>query len=183
MRAKGVLLKGIIPLVIIIFFVYAAISSIDNDVATSIVEDSNTLITEYEAPTTEGVITINDGIMIFNQDNYLLNIVELMYNFDSYHGMGVMIEGFIVKPQDLGDGSFLLSRYVITCCEDDPELIILDSYYDGNIPPEYTWVKIMGTLQAINYYDESLKRETQKPLIVVDSMEIVPEPEDHFLEP
>ncbi|KAB3528802.1 TIGR03943 family putative permease subunit [Alkaliphilus serpentinus] len=185
MGKKDIITKAIVPLIImsLLFFTIYSVAKKPNEEFPTDQSSTEDLREEINLRDPMEAMKIINGVMIFNNENYLINMVELMYNFEDYHGMGVDIQGFVLKPQDLEENSFYLTRYVITCCENDPEMITLNCYYDGDIPEENTWVKIEGSLQAMNYYDEDLGEESQKPLIVVNSLEAIPEPEEHYLEP
>lgn len=183
MKDKRILIRPIIVLVLLIVLSYGVFINLSNT-RENIPEEENeaSIAFDKDATTPDDSLIIIDGVMIFNKDNYIKNIVELMYNFDSYHGMNVKLEGFVAKPEEIGDYSFLVARYVMTCCEEDLEVIMLDCFYDEEIPAENTWVSIEGSLQAMDYYDENLGRETQKPLIIVSAVEVIPEPENHYLD-
>lgn len=60
-------------------------------------------------------------------------------------GKDVRLSGFVVPGQD---GSFTLTRFVISCCAVDAQPVGLGVVTDGAVPDEDQWVTVTGKLAA-----------------------------------
>lgn len=70
---------------------------------------------------------------------------------DAYTGQPVRVEGFVLHPPDLPKDSFLLARFVLTCCAADAYPIGLPVVLPQGTPryrPD-TWLRVSGQMQTV----------------------------------
>jgi uncharacterized repeat protein (TIGR03943 family) len=71
---------------------------------------------------------------------------------DAYTGQPVRVEGFVLHPPDLPKDSFLLARFVLTCCAADAYPIGLPVILPQGTPryrPD-TWLRVSGYMKTVN---------------------------------
>ncbi|SCY82822.1 TIGR03943 family putative permease subunit [Alkaliphilus peptidifermentans] len=158
-------------------------NQLSNLQSTIIGQQYNTKTQRQEDTKQEEYISLISQDIVFTDENYLENIIKLMYNFNQYHGGAIEISGFIYMEESKDEHSFIIAREVITCCDAHAEIIGIQCYWENQLPKENSWVKITGYLQSIYAFDEKLKGEVNLPLIIVDSIEEILPPEDPYLYP
>lgn len=184
-ETKGVtFLMGAYYLVIIISILLSLIYNNQfSNLQSTIIGQQYNIKNQRQDTKQEEYISLISQDIVFTEENYLENIVKLMYNFNQYHGGTIEISGFIFTEESKGEHSFIIAREVITCCDVHAEIIGIQCYWENKLPKENSWVKIRGYLQSTYDYDEKLKREVNSPLIIVDSIEEIVPPEDPYLYP
>lgn len=72
---------------------------------------------------------------------------------DAYTGQQVNVEGFVIRPAELPDGFFLISRFIITCCAADVYPVGLPvKLNEGQTMPEVdTWLRVEGRMMTETY--------------------------------
>lgn len=95
---------------------------------------------------------------------------------DEYAGDRVNVTGFVIHPEELPEGYFIISRFVITCCAADAYPIGLPVKLPPNSPdyPPDSWLSVQGEMIA-----ETLARQ-RKLVIQADKIETIPEPKNPY---
>ena len=94
----------------------------------------------------------------------------------AYEGQKVNLTGFVIHPPDFPPDYFVVSRFVITCCAADAYPVGLPVRLPENAT-EYdadTWLKVEGEMGVTRLLD------VRKLVIVAESLEEVPEPENPY---
>ncbi|WP_416394708.1 MULTISPECIES: TIGR03943 family putative permease subunit [unclassified Curtobacterium] len=87
-------------------------------------------------------------------------------------GKRVRLTGFVVPGSD---GSFTLTRFVISCCAVDAQPVGLGVVTDGTVPDEGRWVRVTGALAANP--DQSADARI---VIRAASVQAIQQPEDPY---
>lgn len=97
---------------------------------------------------------------------------------EAYAGLPADVTGFVFYDPRLGDDQFMIGRFTIACCVADASALGLVAQTSGmeNLPAN-TWVRVRGVM-ALTSLDGRMV-----PLIIADSVEEIPEPEQPYLFP
>ena len=112
----------------------------------------------------------NQKVDIDITDNYFIAQTNDVYiNYDEYEGKTVRMEGYFYVYQDYtsGENYYAVIRNAPGCCGNDG-LAGLDIKYDGDYPPENTWIQVIGKISKYSEKDPT-------PVILVSSLEETPE--------
>lgn len=110
--------------------------------------------------------------IVFTDSNYFLNLIELYYEQDTYDGVEVEIMGFLYIEEDWEKDEFLLGRFMISCCEDDMDLIGLMCKYDkASELVTDNWYMVKGIF----------RKATPYPYIEVVEIITIEKPADPFI--
>jgi uncharacterized repeat protein (TIGR03943 family) len=111
---------------------------------------------------------ILDWIRIFNYEEDL----------SPYLGQTAKVTGFIYRTDDLPEGQFLVSRFVISCCAADGFAIGIPVQWDGaDALEENAWVQVEGPVDVTELDGQKV------PLILADTVESIRAPEQPYLFP
>lgn len=127
-------------------------------------------------------VTVNDSITApeitnITSKNYT-NILNIVYNdLDTYVGQKISFCGYVYRVYDLEENQFVLARDMVIS-SDNQTLVVgflcncenATDYSDG------TWVEISGKITKGDYHGEI-------PIIEIDSIKEVNEPEDALVSP
>jgi uncharacterized repeat protein (TIGR03943 family) len=103
-----------------------------------------------------------------------LTLVDLLSAASTDEGRAILAEhplasvGFLSRRDD---GTVSLTRYVISCCAADATVVQLDLASADPLPPDGTWVRVVGSLD---------ERAGDTPRLVVAEHAEVPEPEHPY---
>lgn len=96
----------------------------------------------------------------------------------AYAGQSADVTGFVFYDPRLGDDQFMIGRFTIACCVADASALGLVAQAAGveNLPAN-TWVRVRGVMDSTKLDGRTV------PLILADSVEEIPEPEQPYLFP
>lgn len=96
----------------------------------------------------------------------------------AYAGQPADVTGFVFYDPRLGEDQFMIGRFTIACCVADASALGLAAQAAGaeNLPAN-TWVRVRGVM------DSTVLDGRTVPLILADSVEEIPEPEQPYLFP
>ncbi|MDZ7956623.1 MAG: TIGR03943 family protein [Aulosira sp. DedQUE10] len=96
---------------------------------------------------------------------------------DSYTGQKVKVQGFVIRPPDLGKEYFFLARFVLTCCAADayPAGLPVKFTDTSNQYPADTWLEVEGQMVT-----ETLSGKRQLT-IAATSMKQIPQPKNPYV--
>ena len=103
-------------------------------------------------------------------DNYFIAQTNDIYmNYGEYEGKTVRLEGYFYVYQEYstGENYYAVIRNSPGCCGNDG-LAGLDIKYDGEYPPEKTWIQVIGKISKYSDSDPT-------PVVIVSSLEETPE--------
>ncbi len=91
---------------------------------------------------------------------------------DKIEGMQVSAEGFVYNQPAQPSGSFMLVRFLITCCAADATPLGVEVRSEETLQlPKDTWVRVQGTVKV----------ENGKPVITQSGVTQVPKPSNAYL--
>jgi uncharacterized repeat protein (TIGR03943 family) len=100
-----------------------------------------------------------------------------LYDVDQHMtGARLRVDGFVVPDTDGPKGTFLLTRFVLSCCAADAYPVSLRISGIRHLPQKDTWVRIEGTWKAHPMQDV---REFES--IEADQLVLIPAPADPYL--
>lgn len=105
-------------------------------------------------------------------ENYTNILKEVHENLDTYIGQKICYTGYIYRVSDLAENQFILARDMKL--ENTNQTVVvgfLCSFPESKKYEEYTWVKIMGTIEKGNYFGDI-------PCINISEIETVEKPEN-----
>jgi uncharacterized repeat protein (TIGR03943 family) len=110
-----------------------------------------------------------------------LTLVDLTYAAGSpehrqvLEGRSLKVVGFIA---DGDDGSVRLSRFVISCCAADAQVVQVELRSDDSLPGEGTWISVVGTLDPVE--PEQASDDEQPPVLAVSNYTEIDEPDEPY---
>ena len=140
-----------------------------------------------------GIEAINGGISLrpvgvgnaatFSRSPLDRNILDWLREFSraapaEFNGEPLDVIGFVYREPQHSDDEFMISRFTMSCCVADAFPIGMPARMEGagDLRPG-GWVRVGGSLQAENFDGALL------PVIQVESLETVDEPEQPYLYP
>ena len=140
-----------------------------------------------------GIEAINSGISLrpvgvgnaatFARSPLDRNILDWLREFNrappgEFNGQPVDVIGFVYREPQHAPDEFMLSRFTMSCCVADAFPIGMPARIEGADEVKVgSWLRVQGQLRAANFDGELL------PVINVDSMEMVEEPQQPYLYP
>lgn len=122
--------------------------------------------------------------LVLDPSNFMIQLSDILYSVEKYHGSELEIEGFIYREPHLEEGQIIITRTILSCCVADAENIgILSNWEEEKQLKENTWVRAIGTLQSIEYENPQTGRRGLVPLLVILELEEIPEPENPYIYP
>lgn len=94
---------------------------------------------------------------------------------DAAYGREVELEGYVLRQEGLVEGSYLIGRDLIWCCEDDAYFIgylVLD---DGPVPEEGTPLRVRGVFRKAAYASAEGGMDILVPAIRVEARSPAPD--------
>ena len=93
----------------------------------------------------------------------------------SYNGKIIETEGMVYRTGDFGPDTFVVFRFVITCCAADAQAYHAVVKGAGQIPPNNEWVRVTGRY--------SMKPVRYKPMPFIENaeVEVINPPKDEYL--
>lgn len=95
-----------------------------------------------------------------------------------FDGEQALITGFVYHEPDFPDDTFMVARFIVSCCVADAAPVALPSQWlDGEKPEIGEWVEVRGT------FESGLFRDAKMPILRIESLEFVDVPEHPYLYP
>lgn len=95
-----------------------------------------------------------------------------------FTGQPADVIGFVFHDGRLGENQFFTGRFAVSCCVADAAgIAVVTEWPNSASLPDNTWVRVRGTVQVAQLDGRAL------PLVIADSVETVPEPEQPYLYP
>jgi uncharacterized repeat protein (TIGR03943 family) len=116
-----------------------------------------------------------------SEQRNILDWVKLFYfeeDLNPFIGQQASVVGFVYPNENLPEGQFFVSRFILSCCAADGYAVgmIVESLQADALTAD-TWVKVTGSVDVVSF------NGNPSPLIRADSIEIVPQPEQPYLYP
>ncbi len=100
-----------------------------------------------------------------------------LYDVDEHmRGARLRVDGFVVPDSDGPGGTFLLTRFVLSCCAADAYPMSLRISGVEHVPAHDTWVRVEGSWKAHAIDDVPDFEE-----IEADTLTAIPAPADPYL--
>lgn len=95
---------------------------------------------------------------------------------DAYKDQAVNVSGFVIHPPDWPDNTFMISRFVLTCCAADAYPVGLPVQVEANQnrPSQDEWLAVVGTMTT---GELAGKRQV---VIIPTQLEVIPEPANPY---
>jgi uncharacterized repeat protein (TIGR03943 family) len=114
-------------------------------------------------------------------DRNVLDWLRYFGSVDDYSdvdGQRADVIGFVYKEPTFGDDHFMVARFTVSCCVADASAIGLPVLYaDSAAMEQGAWVRVQGTFSVGEFRGDLL------PILNVDSIEMVQQPEHPYLYP
>ncbi|MBI5822720.1 MAG: TIGR03943 family protein [Chloroflexi bacterium] len=112
--------------------------------------------------------TVLDWIKLFNYEE----------DISQFIGQKASVIGFVYFDEALGENQFFVSRFVVSCCSADGFAIAMPVEWDDAAALEQdSWVLVKGSIDSIQLTDRL------SPMIVAESVQAIPIPEQPYLFP
>ncbi|MDY3051659.1 MAG: TIGR03943 family protein [Ndongobacter sp.] len=101
---------------------------------------------------------------------------ELFANTSSYMGYEVTMKAWVFWDEKMGEGQFLLSRYLISCCVADAiPAGILAGYSEKELPGNGNWVQIKGRVVETEFEGRT------QPKLILEQLTPTEPPEEPYV--
>ncbi|MEW6180909.1 MAG: TIGR03943 family protein [Chloroflexota bacterium] len=95
-----------------------------------------------------------------------------------YIGQPADVTGFVFYDGRLNSNQFMVGRFTITCCVADATALgIIVQYPEAAVLKEHSWVRVTGTVDIFE------RDGRQYPIIIAETVQPVPQPEQPYLFP
>ncbi len=136
-----------------------------------------------EGDLTSGVTAIG-GVTAFTSDPLTWNVLDWLRAINGsddltrFNGQQADVVGFIYRAETFPPATFMVARFVISCCAADASAIGLPVVWDDAPDlPEDAWVRVRGAF-ALGEFGGNLV-----PILHAETVEVVPAPEHPYLYP
>lgn len=134
--------------------------------------------------TSSALISSDSASRLFETESEQRNIldwVKIFYfekNLDPFLGQQASVIGFVYRDENLPQGQFFVSRFILSCCAADGYAVgmIVESPEADSFEKD-TWVRVTGPVDVVVYDDRT------SSLIRAEAIEVVPQPEQPYLYP
>jgi uncharacterized repeat protein (TIGR03943 family) len=130
------------------------------------------------------IVSDASSATLFETESEERNILDWLklfnYNDDvnQFTGQTASVIGFVYFDEALGENQFYVSRFVVSCCAADGFAIAMPVKWDNlDTLEQDAWVQVKGTVETMVIDERNI------PLIVAESIQPVPIPEQPYLFP
>lgn len=130
------------------------------------------------------LVSDDSSAKLFETESEERNILDWLklfnYNDDvtQFTGQTASVIGFVYFDEALGENQFYVSRFVVSCCAADGFAIAMPvQWNDISTLEQDAWVQVKGTVETVVIDERNI------PLIVAESIQPVPIPEQPYLFP
>ncbi|MBK9211168.1 MAG: TIGR03943 family protein [Anaerolineales bacterium] len=134
--------------------------------------------------TNSPLVSADSSAQLFETDSEERNILDWikLFNFETdlaqFEGQKASVIGFVYFDESLGKNQFFVSRFVVSCCAADGFAIaMVGEWPQASTLTQDSWVLVKGTIKSITINDQTV------PLILAESVQAVPAPEQPYLFP
>jgi len=107
-----------------------------------------------------------------------IRLFSFSENVQQFVGQPVDVTGFVFSDGRLTANQFMVGRFTITCCVADATALgMIVEYPQAAVLKEHNWVRVQGKIDLIE------RDERLFPVILAESVEAVPQPEQPYLFP
>ncbi|KYG90687.1 TIGR03943 family protein [[Bacillus] sp. KCTC 13219] len=111
-------------------------------------------------------------------EDYIIYYDEINNNVSEYIGRRIQLNGFILKEEEFAQNQMVISRFFITHCIADANIVgFLSDFPEATSLAEDTWVEVIGTLDITEFDGAYL------PIIKIEQWVEIQEPETPYLYP
>lgn len=145
--------------------------------------DSN-IANKNSSGTNTSKVFIKNGIVEFNDEDYVDIIEDIGSNTDKYNGKDIIIKGFIYKDKSFSSEQFVVARLLMVCCAADTQTIgILCRWNESNTLKKNEWVEIKGKINYTSYKSEGAEKSEILPIIKVQEVKKISKPAEEYIYP
>lgn len=131
---------------------------------------------------TRAVLGTNElAFVVSPEDRNVLDWLRMFgssADYTEFNGQPVDVIGFIYREPDFEDNQLMVARFTVSCCVADASALGLPiQFADASNFVDGEWVRVVGEMQLNTFVDDEL------PVVIADSIEIVPQPEHPYLYP
>lgn len=130
------------------------------------------------------IVSADSSVRLFETESEERNILDWLklfnYNDDvnQFIGQTASVIGFVYFDEALGENQFYVSRFVVSCCAADGFAIAIPVKWNNLSTLEQdSWVQVKGTIETVVIDERNI------PLLVAESIQPVPIPEQPYLFP
>jgi uncharacterized repeat protein (TIGR03943 family) len=130
------------------------------------------------------LVSADSSAKLFETESEERNILDWLklftYNEDvvQFTDQKASVIGFVYFDESLGENQFYISRFVVSCCAADGFAIAIPVQWNDLAALEQdSWVQVKGTIEPI------IIDESNVPLLIAESIQSVPIPEQPYLFP
>lgn len=111
-------------------------------------------------------------------EDFLDSMLIISAYLDDFVGRHVDFCGFVFHDGTMAENELAVARIAVTCCLADASVYgLLVRAPDLPLPPNDAWVRVQGRIQKTRFIEEDI------PLILADSLEVIPAPEQPYVYP
>lgn len=134
--------------------------------------------------TSSALISSQSSSQLFETESEQRNVLDWIQIFyfekdlNPFIGQQASVVGFVYRDENLPQGQFLVSRFILSCCAADGYAVgmIVESP-EAQSFEEDIWVKVSGPVDVASY------NGGPSPLIHAETIELVPQPDQPYLYP
>ncbi len=115
---------------------------------------------------------------------FLDTVNEISTDLDNLLGQERELEGFIYLDETFDSTQFVVSRYTLSCCAADAQILGILCAYSGDF--EFTsdqWVKVTGIVDKIMYKGIYENEEIEMAQLRVTQIETITAPQEQYVYP
>lgn len=134
--------------------------------------------------TNSPLVSADSSAQIFETESEERNVFDWLklFNYESdleqFNGESASVIGFVYFDETLGENQFFVSRFVVSCCAADGFAIAMPvEWSEAATLEQDSWVLVKGSIKSITLNDKVA------PMIVAESVQPVPTPEQPYLFP
>ena len=128
--------------------------------------------------------TLNRATQV-TRDPLERNVLEWLRVFNdgtpsSFNGEPADVTGFVYREPGFGDDIFMVARFTLSCCVADASAIGVPATFSDDTElaiGDGEWVRVTGAFEAGDF------RGAQTPILMVESIEVIEQPEHPYLYP
>jgi putative membrane protein len=130
------------------------------------------------------LVSADSSAKLFETESEERNILDWLklfnYNDDvaQFTGQTASVIGFVYFDETLDENQFYISRFVVSCCAADGFAIAMPvQWSELNTLEQDSWVRVKGIIEPITIDERNV------PLLIAESIQSVPIPEQPYLFP
>lgn len=134
--------------------------------------------------TSAPLVSSDSSARIFETESEERNILDWLklFNFEEnvtqFNGQSASVIGFVYFDEALETDQFYVSRFVVSCCAADGFAIAMPVLWDEALTLDQdSWVLVKGSIETV------ILNESRVPMIVAESVQSVPAPDQPYLFP